>query len=286
MFGYSKIAWTALLNAGIRTVLKHYQVTSGVIVFDDTDNKRSKKTPKIAGTHKFKDKTTGGYCNGQELIFMVLMTKIITLPIGFCFYKPDPVVSAWNKKNKRLKAQGIHPSERPPCPRRDDVNYPTKQVLAQQMLRDFCNDFPDVKIQAVLADALYGQATFMDSSQSITEGAQCISQLKSNQKVRSKGQCYTSLEDYFSRQVGVETTLTVRGNKQKKVMMLAARLHVKAHKKKRFVVALKYEGESDYRYLVATNLSWRHQDIARVYTLRCLVEVLSRTGSFIMAGIS
>ena len=55
--------------------------------------------------------------------------------------------------------------------------------------------------------------------------------------------------------------------------MLAARLHVKAHDKRRFVVALKYEGEADYRYLVASDLSWRHTDIARLYSLRWLVEV-------------
>ena len=55
--------------------------------------------------------------------------------------------------------------------------------------------------------------------------------------------------------------------------MLAARLQVKAHGKRRFVVALKYEGETNYRFLVASDLSWRHQDIARLYTLRWLVEV-------------
>jgi hypothetical protein len=55
--------------------------------------------------------------------------------------------------------------------------------------------------------------------------------------------------------------------------MLAARLKVKAHGKRRFVIALKYEGETEYRYLVASDLSWRHQDIAQLYTLRWLVEV-------------
>lgn len=54
--------------------------------------------------------------------------------------------------------------------------------------------------------------------------------------------------------------------------MLAARLHVKAHGKRRYVVALKYENEEEYRYLVASDLSWRFADIARMYTLRWLVE--------------
>ncbi len=55
--------------------------------------------------------------------------------------------------------------------------------------------------------------------------------------------------------------------------MLAARLYVKAHGKCRFVVALKYAGEDDFRFLVASDLSWRHIDIARLYSLRWLVEV-------------
>ncbi len=43
--------------------------------------------------------------------------------------------------------------------------------------------------------------------------------------------------------------------------------------RKRFVIALKYEGESDYRYLVATDMTWRTMDITQAYTLRWLVEV-------------
>ena len=46
-----------------------------------------------------------------------------------------------------------------------------------------------------------------------------------------------------------------------------------SHKKKRFVIALKYEGEEEYRYLVASDLSWRTVDIVQGFTLRWLVEV-------------
>jgi hypothetical protein len=48
---------------------------------------------------------------------------------------------------------------------------------------------------------------------------------------------------------------------------------VHAHGKKRFVIALKYEGEEEYRYIIATDLSWRTLDIAEAYTLRWLIEV-------------
>ena len=36
---------------------------------------------------------------------------------------------------------------------------------------------------------------------------------------------------------------------------------------------MKYEDQSAYRYLVASDLSWRGQDIVNAYTLRWLVEV-------------
>jgi len=58
--------------------------------------------------------------------------------------------------------------------------------------------------------------------------------------------------------------IQVRGGKTMKVTLSSARLKVNAHGKKRFVVALKYEGESDYRDLVATNMTWRTIDIIQV----------------------
>ncbi len=65
----------------------------------------------------------------------------------------------------------------------------------------------------------------------------------------------------------------IRGGKEVLVQVGSARLYVDAHQKKRFVIGLKYEGESKYRYLIASDLSWRTQDIIQAYTYRWLVEV-------------
>ena len=271
-FKHAKIPWEYLLQASIRNILNNYQITAGVLSLDDTDKKRTKKTTKIDGAHKIKDKASGGYVNGQELIFMVLVTDIATFPVGFRFYTPDPALSAWRKKNKQLKQNGIPAKNRP---RRPVVNrnlYPTKQLLALDMLSEFVDAFPNIKIKGVLADALYGTGEFMDKAAAITGGAQVVSQLRGNQRIASKNS-KTSLKNYFARQAGVVRTLVIRGGKTQQVTMLAARLHVKVHGKKRFVTALKYEGEDEYRYLVASTLSWRHEDIVRLYTLRWLVEV-------------
>ena len=272
LFYHAKISWEYLLQASIRNILQHYRLTEGVLSLDDTDKKRAKKTTKIACAHKIKDKASGGYVNGQTLIFMVLVTSIATFPVGFRFYQPDIKVSAWRKANKKLKQAGVPAKERPRRPLCDHHKYPTKQMLALDMLREFVAAFPGIKIKSVLADALYGTGEFMDNASTITGGAQVVSQLRSNQRVASKNS-KASLNTYFARQAGVERCLVIRGGKEQKVTLLAARLHVKAHGKRRFVVALKYEGEEKYRYIVASTLSWRHEDIARVYTLRWLVEV-------------
>ena len=82
-----------------------------------------------------------------------------------------------------------------------------------------------------------------------------------------------AVEEYFLKYPGIDKKIMIRGGKEANVTMGSARLHVCSHGKKRFVIALKYEGEEEYRYIVASNLSWRTLDIVEAYTLRWLVEV-------------
>ena len=203
---------------------------------------------------------------------MVFITGKITVPVGFRFYVPDPKLAEWSKLDTQLKRKGIAKKNRPKRPIPDHVHYPTKQGLALEMLKDFTQWFPDIKIKSVLADALYGTGEFMDKASRITKQAQIVSQLRTDQIVASKNS-KVRVDVYFRRQKGIEVQLAIRGGEPQKVTMLAARLYVKAHGKRRFVIALKYEGEEDYRYLVASDMSWHHHDIAKVYTLRWLIEV-------------
>ena len=48
---------------------------------------------------------------------------------------------------------------------------------------------------------------------------------------------------------------------------------MRAHGQKRLVIALKYEGEDQYRYLVASDMGWRSEDVIAAYLLRWLIEV-------------
>jgi len=272
MFREAKIAWNYLLLASVTVVLERHRLTEGVLVLDESDRSRSKRTQRIHKVHKQKHKASGGYVNGQSVVLLVLVTPSVTIPVGFAFYMPDPVLTAWTQEDKRLKKQGVSKNDRPVRPERNGA-YPTKTQLALGLLQAFKAAHGAIKIKAVLADALYGEAAFMDEASRIVDGAQVISQLRENQTIEYRGK-KRHLKNYFNTiNPGVAVTLRVRGGKDVKATMSSARLKVTAHGKKRFVIALKYEGESDYRYLVATDMSWRAMDITQAYTLRWLVEV-------------
>jgi hypothetical protein len=113
----------------------------------------------------------------------------------------------------------------------------------------------------------------MKKASKIFSGIQVISQLRKNQNIWDRGTKKTVARNYNSINKGVNQTICSRCGEKIMVTVSSARLKVDAHGVKRFVIALKYEGEEDYRYLVATNLSWRTKDIIQAYTLRWLVEV-------------
>lgn len=272
MFRRSKLLWEELLVCSVLVVLENYGITEGVLVLDDSDRCRSKNTKKLHKVHKLKDKKTSGYVMGQNLVFLVLVTPKITIPVGFAFYEPDPDKKAWKLEDKRLKKQGVAKKNRPQEPEKNP-QYPTKQELALKLLKDFATFFPKFHVSCILADALYSDKEFMQAATIVFgKDTQVISQLRSNQIIRDKGH-EKSVKTYFTSYPGVGKTISIRGGKMQAVMLGGARLWVKSHQKKRFVIALRYEGEQEDRYIVATNTTWRMTDIAEAYTIRWLVEV-------------
>jgi hypothetical protein len=271
MFRHTKLPWEKLLQLSVQIILRRYGLTEGCLCLDDSDKRRSKVTQKIAYVHKLKDKASGGFLRGQSLIFLLLITPKVTIPVGFVFYLPDPALTAWNQENKRLKQAGVPAKERPPKPPLNP-SYPTKQELALGLLQHFRDAHPSIRVKCVLADALYGTGNFLKKASSRFAGVQVISQLRRNQNIRFRGKKY-SLEQYFTKFPGVTQTIRIRGGAPVTVTVGSARLPVCAHGQKRFVIALKYEGEEDSRYLVATDLTWRTLDIVQAYTFRWLIEV-------------
>lgn len=76
---------------------------------------------------------------------MLLVTKTITFPVGFTFYSPDPVVTAWRKEDSRLKKAGIVKKDRPAEPEKNP-DYPSKLEIALTLLQPFKNHHPEIKI--------------------------------------------------------------------------------------------------------------------------------------------
>jgi hypothetical protein len=112
----------------------------------------------------------------------------------------------------------------------------------------------------------------VNDAQALFHGVQVISQLRSNQNIRSRNRTLP-VEEYFRRHPDVRAKLSIRGGKEIPIFINSARIYVCTHGVKRFVVAVRYEGETEYRYIFASDLSWRTEDILRIYTLRWLIEV-------------
>jgi len=271
MFRHSKMPWEHLLVASVRVILCQYGITSGNLVIDDTDNQRSKSAKTLAHLYKLRDKESGGYLWGQSLVFLLLVTPKISLPVGVVFYQPAPELSTWYKTEKALKRQGVPKKKRPPKPA-PNPQYPTKQQLALRLLEAFKAQHPALRIHCITADALYGTASFVDEASAMFGGIQVISQIRSNQHIRV-GKREQHVADYFATHPGTPHTLRIRGGDEVVAMVRSARLYVCSHKTKRFIVAMKYEGEETYRSLIASDLSWRTLDIVQGHSLRWLVEV-------------
>lgn len=271
MFRHSKINWPALLVSSVSTLLKQYGIKSGVLDLDDTDRERSKTAKHLYKLGKQKDKKSGGYFNGQSIVFLFLVSGSVSIPVGFRFYETDPEVKAWRKKDEGLKKKGVKPRFRPPEPPKNG-SYPSKTQLAIDLVKGFKKEFSEIKIKAVLADALFGSAEFMDTVSSLYGGIQVISQIRNNQKIRVNGkEC--PVGEYFSGRAPIGRKILIRGGKQVSVWYSSVIAKVEAHGSKRLIIALKYEDETDFRYIIARDMTWRVQEVLECFTIRWLIEV-------------
>ena len=270
---HAKIPWDLLWQASVRATLRHYHIIEAILVNDDTEKRRAKATKRIFKAHKLKDNKTGGYINGQKLVVLLLVTPKSTIPVGVAFYMPDPALTEWYREEARLKTAKVPKRDRPPKPE-PNPQYPTKQQLTLGLIKDFKRYHPTIQVKLTLADSFYGTKKFVDGAAAIyqPEPTQVISQLRNNQLVRFRNKTM-SVTAFFAQHSGTTQTIKIRGGKVVTIIVSSARLYVCAHHTKRFVIAIKYEGEKEYRYLVASNLSWRTLDIVQGYTFRWLVEV-------------
>ena len=201
-------------------LLHHHDITSGSLIIDDTDNPRSKSAHTLAHLYKLRDKESEGYIWGQSLVFLVLVTPKISIPVGFTFYQPAPELSAWDKQEKARKKQGVPKPQRPPKPPPHPL-YPAKQQLALRLLEQFKMDHPGIRVHCIVADALYGTAPFVDGASALFGGVQVISQARSNQNIRVH-QREQHLADYFAAHPGTPQTIRIRGGDERVAMVRSA----------------------------------------------------------------
>lgn len=270
MFCKARIAWELMLQASVVHLFSVYRIKSGVLVIDDTDKERSKNTKEIAKVHKIKDKKGGGFFNGQNLIFLLLVSENFTFPVGFCFYEPDPNMRAWRKEEKRLKDKQVEKRYRPPMPA-EDPRYPNKKILALKLLANFMSAFSTIRVKAVAADAFYGTKDFIEEAAKITRQKQVISQIKKTQLINVNGR-NIAVGEFFKHYTGKTEQALLRGG-EKTITYRSGRFKIKSHDRKYYIIALKYDDEEEYRYLIASDSSWRDIDIIKAYSLRWLVEV-------------
>jgi hypothetical protein len=112
-----------------------------------------------------------------------------------------------------------------------------------------------VRVHCLTADALYGTAPFVDGASAMFGGVQVIAPIRSHQNVRLQKR-EQPVADYFANHPGTPHTLRIRGGQEVVAIVGSARLYVCSHHPKRFVIALKYEGEDTYRYLIASDLTF------------------------------
>jgi hypothetical protein len=270
LFRRAKIMWEVLLSSSVSHIINKYGIRSGKLVVDDTDNERSKSTTKIAKVHKIKDKRTGGYCNGQNIVFLVLVSKELTIPVGFKFFEPDPELRKWRIQCKKLRSEGVAKEDLPMAPTRNPQN-PKKTELALSLIEDFATHHPEIKIEAITADALYGTKEFMDRAQLLISRPQVISQIAKTQLINVGGK-YIQAHKFFEDRTNVKAEVMLRGSATK-IEYCSGMYKVKAQGKKCWVIALRYEGETEYRYLIATDMTWNDIDVIKAYSIRWLVEV-------------
>lgn len=116
MFRHSNMPWDDLLVASTRVMLRHDGLTSGSLILDDTDNPRAQSAHALAHLSTCRAKERGGSLWGQRLVFLVLVTPKLSIPVGFACYQPAPELSAWYKQDKARKQQGVAKKQRPTKP--------------------------------------------------------------------------------------------------------------------------------------------------------------------------
>lgn len=260
---FDKLFWGAL-----KLIIKAFNVRVITIAVDDTERERSKNCKVLPFVRKALCKATGGWIQAQNIVFIVLVTDRVTIPVWFSFHRPA------NLSKDQRKACRKNPKKI----KKYDSKYRTKVDLAciglfivARMIKRLQSELGiQLKIKCASGDNGYASAKIQTAVSKLF-GCQYVSKANPNQNVFSRG-TELSLEKFFTRISLISKTIVIRG-REIAVEFKPARVFVSSYNRKVFVVAIRYSGEKSWQYLFGTDLTWTAESIIKAYGLRWLIEV-------------
>lgn len=276
LFCHSKIPWNRLLHKSIERMI-HLAGAQGYFIIDDTDRLRARGTTKLHKTHRIKNKKTNGYGQAQNIVFAVLVTKKLTIPIGFGFYMPDPALTKWTQEDKRLRKQGVPKKERPEKPKRSD-EFPTRSAIAVGLIREFMKHHPHFKIESVIADCAYLNNEFIDGVEKVLPNSPIISELPKHYKIQSvvnQNEKAKRVSDYFDGREFHGCSLRLRAGEERSFRVSRSEIVVPCRGNRQMTaVCMHLEGQPEPKVIVCTKRGYRSEKIIMAYGQRWFVEVV------------
>jgi len=268
MFRRARIPFDRLFWGCLKLIIQLFNVRKLVIAIDDTERERSKGCRILPFVRKAICKSTGGWVQAQNLVFLALVTDRVTIPIWFSFHRPARLTKEQKKRCKK-NPKKIYEF---------DPKYRTKIDLAciglfivARLIKKIEHELGiTLQVKCVTGDNGFAAAKLQQAVARYF-GCQYVSKAKPNQNVTVRGQVF-SLSDYFAKFKPIACNLMLRG-KCIPIEYKAARVFVNSYGRKLLVVAIRYKTDQDWQYLFGTDLTWTAISIIKAYSLRWLVEV-------------
>lgn len=281
---HSRVPWASIHKAALLNVFKTFKIKDINLAVDDTDFPKCKVVKKIFGVFKTIDKSTGGFINAQNVVILSVITKSLTVPIFFKFYRPDPRVSEYNRLLKKAKTNKLDKSEYPRIVTRNNKKYPTRHEIFITLIErtiSTLNKFEKIlgypiRVKTITADNGYVSKKVICRITKLLPNTQFVARMKKSQNIREpKTGKELNVEKYFNTQKSraFKETLKLR-SKMVEVEYMSARLFVESFRRKVHVIAMRYSDEKEFRFIFSTDNTYRSIDIIRLFALRWPIEVV------------
>ena len=227
MLRRGKTPFDSLFWGSLKHIFSLARIRNITIKIDDTDRVRCKSCRILPFVRKAMCKVTRGWIQAQSIVFIILVSDKITVPIWFYFHRPANLTDEQKKICRKNPARI----------KEFDPKYRTKVDLAaiglyvvSRMLRRLGSELATpLRVRSVAGDNGFASPKIQ---QAVVKFFACqyISKANPSQKVKSRGKEH-SLSKYFNRHRSQTGTVVIRG-KHISLEYKAARFFVKAYGRK------------------------------------------------------